>query len=208
MLKDVIHILIYVGTEQIRYPWPLLGFWRGLDLWPQFFALNQQTYVVPTCFAKKMSHSSPHMVKITKPNYLQILLHHPVFHKPTYSILQSAVKDDHLMTPSREPLVKAAEIPDYFLEPLFLVPDCDAWIDRLSPNSYYNRWEEGPRRSLQTPNKCKRFWAQLHFTIFQNEFKLKVFLIIIRSIRFAMPNIVMYIAQLLLASFYLIRLMK
>ena len=97
-----------------------------------------------------------------------------VFHKRTYSILQSAVKDDHLMTPSREPLVKAAEIPDYFLEPLFLVPDCDAWIDRLSPNSYYNRWEEGPRRSLQTPNKCKRFWAQLHFTICQNEFKLKV----------------------------------
>ena len=75
--------------------------------------------------------------------FLEIIF--SVFHKRTYSILQSAVKDDHLMTPSREPLVKAAEIPDYFLEPLFLVPDCDAWIDRLSPNSYYNRWEEGPR---------------------------------------------------------------
>ena len=78
LLKDVIYILLYVGTEQIRHRWPFLGFSRGLGLWPQFFALIQQIYVVSTCFEKKLSHSSPHMLKITKPNYLQILLHHPV----------------------------------------------------------------------------------------------------------------------------------
>ena len=78
LLKVVLYILLYVGTEQIRHPWPFLGFWRGLGLWPQFFALNQQIYVVSTCFEKNLSHSSPHMLKITKPSYLTILLHHPV----------------------------------------------------------------------------------------------------------------------------------
>ena len=78
LLKVVIYILLYVGTEQIRHPWPFLGFWRGLGLWPQFFALNQQIYVVSTCFEKNLSHSSPHMLKVTKPNYLKILLYHPV----------------------------------------------------------------------------------------------------------------------------------
>ena len=74
----MIYILFHVGTEQIRPPWPFLGFWRGLGLWPQFFYLNQQIYVVTTYFEKKNCHSSPHMLKITKPNYLQISLHHPV----------------------------------------------------------------------------------------------------------------------------------
>ena len=78
LLKVVLYILLYVGTEQIRHPWPFLGFWRGLGLWPQFFALNQQIYVVSTCCAKKFSHSIPYMLKITKPNYLKILLHQPV----------------------------------------------------------------------------------------------------------------------------------
>ena len=62
-----------LGTGQIRQPWPFLGFWRGLGLWPQFFALNQQKYVVFTCHAKNLSHSSPHMLKTTKPNYLTIV---------------------------------------------------------------------------------------------------------------------------------------
>ena len=71
---------------------------------------------------------SRYFVRGQKANAITIFLEiiFSIFHKRTYSILQSAVKDDHLMTPSREPLVKAAEIPDYFLEPLFLVPDCDA----------------------------------------------------------------------------------
>ena len=33
-----------------------------------------------TCFEKNLSHSSPHMLKITKPNYLTILLYHPVLY--------------------------------------------------------------------------------------------------------------------------------
>ena len=46
---------------------PPLG---GLGLRPQFFALNQQIYVV----SRQLSNSSPYMLKIMKPNYLQILL--------------------------------------------------------------------------------------------------------------------------------------
>ena len=30
--QNVIDILFFVGTEQIRPPWPFLRFWRGLDL--------------------------------------------------------------------------------------------------------------------------------------------------------------------------------
>ena len=78
LLENVIYILTYVGTEQIRHPWPLLGFWKGLGLWPQFFDLNQQIYLVLTCFEKHLSHSSSPTLKITNPNYLQISLHHPV----------------------------------------------------------------------------------------------------------------------------------
>ena len=29
---SVVHVLVYVGTEEIRHPWPFLGFWRGLGL--------------------------------------------------------------------------------------------------------------------------------------------------------------------------------
>ena len=78
LLKDVIYISFYVGTEEIRHPWSFLGFWRGLGLWPQFFDLNQLICELSTWFFKELSHSSPHKLKITKPIYLQISLHHTV----------------------------------------------------------------------------------------------------------------------------------
>ena len=42
--------LILWCTDQIRLPWPFSRFWRSLGLWLQFFALNQQIYVVSTGF--------------------------------------------------------------------------------------------------------------------------------------------------------------
>ena len=68
-----------MGAEQIRHPWPFLGFWIGLvfDL-NILLSISRCMWCLHTCFAKKKSHSSPHMLKMTKLNYLQILLHPPV----------------------------------------------------------------------------------------------------------------------------------
>ena len=73
---------IYLNLHGHRANQTPLAFIRILERpWSltQFFDLNQQIYLVLTCFEKKLSHSSSPMLKITNPNYLQISLHHPEF---------------------------------------------------------------------------------------------------------------------------------
>ena len=87
----MIYILLFVGTEQIRHPWPFLGFWRGLGLWPHFFCFESVDICCVYLFKKKLSRSTSPMLKITKPNYLTILLHPPV-------LLNKNCQNDHCVS--------------------------------------------------------------------------------------------------------------